>query len=307
MLVDSVLKKDKKAAARLISMIENDEADSQTLEELHKRSNNVHIIGMTGPPGTGKSTLIAALAKEYRKISKNVGILAVDPTSPFSGGALLGDRIRMNELTMDEGVFIRSFATRGHFGGLCTAVLGAVKVLDAYGMDIVFIETVGAGQDEVEVYKIAHTNVVIISPGVGDDIQILKAGILEIADIFVVNKADHDGAERIALELKTVLEPKEDAWTPEVLKTSAIKDEGIDEVLKSINKHYDYLRNSKELEIRNRRRMEFEISELINTELKKRLELKHGDEYSGIVEDVISKKLDPHSAANRLLQSISKE
>jgi LAO/AO transport system kinase len=304
MLIDSLLKKDKRAAARLISQIENGTADADTLKTLHEKSNNVHIVGITGPPGTGKSTLVAALTKEYRKAGKNVGILAIDPTSPFSGGAILGDRIRMTELTMDEGVFIRSFATRGYSGGLCAAVLGAVKVLDVYGMDVVFIETVGAGQDEVDIYKIAHTNVVVISPGSGDDIQILKAGILEIADIFVVNKADHEGAGRVAIEIESGLETKKD-WKSPVLKTVALKDEGINEVLKAIEQHYDYLKSADELALRDRRRTEFEITELLNAELRKRLELKHGSEYSKLIDEVIAKKRDPHSTAREMLRRLA--
>jgi len=308
MLVDSLLKKDKKAASRLITLIENDELDSETLQAIHKKADNSpHIVGITGPPGTGKSTLIAVLTKEYRKLGKNVGILAVDPTSPFSGGAILGDRIRMGELTMDDGVFIRSFATRGRPGGLSRAVFGAVKVLDAYGMDIIFIETVGTGQDEVDVYNIALTNVLVEGPGLGDEIQTLKAGILEIADIFVVNKADKEGVERMVSDLKDMVEFGEKKWRPKIIKTVAIKDEGTNELLKAIDEHYEYLRESKELESRMRRRTESEISEFMNAELRKRFELELDEEYSELVDDVISKRLDPHSAAKKLLKHLAEK
>ncbi len=301
MLVDSLLKKDRMAAARLITLIENDRADSETLTALHANSKEAHIVGVTGPPGTGKSTLIASLAKEYRKAGKGVGILAMDPTSPFTGGAILGDRIRMTDLTMDEGVFIRSFASRGYGGGLSRAVFGALKVLATYGMDVIFVETVGAGQDEVKVYNLAHTNLLVESPGWGDDIQLLKAGILEIADVFVVNKADQDGADRLVSDLEAMLETKQSGWRPRVVRTVAVENEGIGDVHKALEEHRAYLNESGEMERRTRRRIEFEIDEIISAEMRKRIELDCGDEYPRLLEDVISKKSDPHSMAKALI------
>jgi LAO/AO transport system kinase len=307
MLVESLLKKDKRAAARLITLIEDDRAGPEVLRKLHENSMKSHIVGITGPPGTGKSTLISSLTKECRKRGKLVGILAVDPSSPFTGGAVLGDRIRMNELTMDEGVFIRSFATRGHSGGLSKAVLGAAKVLDAYGMDIIFLETVGTGQDEVEIYNIALTNVLVESPGLGDGIQIMKAGILEIADIFVVNKADREGAEGLISDLEEMIEFDEKKWRPRIVRTIAVEDKGIEELMTAIEEHHDYLKESGELETKKRRRVEFEISELLSMELRKRLRLSTGVEYSKLLDEVVSKKLDPHSAAKTLFEQLSEK
>lgn len=307
MLVDSLLKKDKKAAARLITLIENDEADPETLKALHMNATETHIIGVTGPPGTGKSTLIAAVTKEYRKAGKSVGILAMDPTSPFTGGAILGDRIRMTELTMDEGVFIRSFASRGYGGGLARAVFGALKVLAAYGMDVIFVETVGAGQDEVKVYNLAHTNLLVESPGWGDDIQLLKAGILEIADVFVVNKSDQDGAEKLVWDLEAMLESKESGWRPKIVRTVAVENEGIADVVTALEEHHAYLTESGEMAKRTRRRIEFEIDEIISAEMRKRIELDCGEDYPRLLEEVISKKSDPHSIAEELITRLAEK
>ena len=305
MLVDDVLKKDKRAAARLITLVEDGKADPRTLEELHRNTRDARVVGVTGPPGTGKSTLIACLAKAYRNEGKLVGILAVDPTSPFSGGAILGDRIRMNELTMDQGVFIRSFASRGYGGGLSRAIFGALKVLDAYGMDVIFLETVGAGQDEVKVYNIAHTNLLVESPGWGDDIQLLKAGILEIADVFVVNKSDMDGAEKLVWDLEAMLETRAGGWRPRVVKTVAVKNEGIGDVLKALEEHNAYLDESGERAARARRRTEFEISEIMNIELRKRCEVALGSGYSKLIDDVMRRKKDPHGAAREILKKMA--
>ncbi|CBE67666.1 putative LAO/AO transport system ATPase, partial, 5' end [Candidatus Methylomirabilis oxygeniifera] len=223
-LVDKILKGDVRAAARLMTMIENGDAEARAaLKSLYPHTGSAHIIGITGPPGSGKSTLADRLTEELRKRDKTVGIVAVDPTSPFTGGAILGDRIRMQSHSLDAGVFIRSMATRGHLGGLARATNEIVDVMDAAGKEVILIETVGVGQDEVEVVGTAHTCVVVSVPGLGDEVQTFKAGVLEIGDLFVVNKADREGANRTATELEMMLHmaPKGAAWSPKVLKTVA--------------------------------------------------------------------------------------
>jgi len=233
-----------RALARAISAIENNSADSTSLlRELFPHSGRAQVIGLTGSPGSGKSTLVDQLAREYRKQNKTVGIVAVDPTSPYTGGAILGDRIRMQAHHADPGIFIRSMATRGALGGLARATADVATVLDASGKDIVLIETVGVGQDEIDIVRLADVTIVILVPGMGDDVQTIKAGIMEIADVFVINKSDHEGAERVEREIRMMqtLAVRSDQWTPPIVKTVATEGTGLPELVKAITDYQAYL------------------------------------------------------------------
>jgi LAO/AO transport system kinase len=327
-------------------MIENDgDKARRALAELYPYTGQAHVVGVTGAPGTGKSTLVNELAKVYRKgggqpvhSPRTVGIIAVDPTSPFSGGAILGDRIRMRELSGDPGIFIRSMATRGSLGGLARATADAIKVLDAAGYEMVFVETVGAGQAEVEIAKTAHTTIVIQAPGLGDDIQAIKAGILEIADIFAVNKADREGADNAAMALQMLLDldhasrpiphhgvtmgaeascnesdsdlalSQEQGWRPPILKTVALHSEGIEAVVKAIEAHLIYLKESQTLYRRERARIESEFNDILQQELMRRLlsQVREG-EMDELIERIGRRELDPYSAVRRLIEGKRRE
>jgi GTPase len=247
-IINQILQGDIRATARLMRDLDEGEPRArEVLKELYQYTGRAHIVGLTGSPGVGKSTLTDRLIQQLRQQGQTVGVVAVDPTSPFSGGAILGDRIRMQRHATDEGVFIRSLATRGHFGGLTASARAVINVLDAMGKDFVLVETVGVGQDEVEIAGAAHTTIVVTVPGMGDDIQAIKAGILEIGDIFVINKADREGADRTFQDLVTMIEMRqphqaEDGWRPRVLKTEAPKSLGVPELLAVILDHRDYLR-----------------------------------------------------------------
>jgi LAO/AO transport system kinase len=295
--------------AQAISLVEShDERAATLLAELYPQTGRARIVGITGSPGAGKSTLVAAMARHYRAQQKRVGIIAVDPTSPFTGGAILGDRIRMADLYTDQGVFIRSMATRGFLGGLAKATNDAVDILDAAGFDIVLVETVGVGQDEVEVVRTVQTNVVVLVPGMGDDIQAIKAGIMEIGDVFVVNKADRPGADKTVTEITMMMSLVEEHgdWVPPIVKTVASKSQGIVELDEAIVRHYDYLAASGELDRRNRDRVRIRIE----TQLKERFmdRLIGGtvsrDEYELLLEDVLRKRNNPHDAAEQVLARI---
>ena len=331
-LADQILAGNRRAIARLITHIErNDPRVQPVLNQLYSRTGRAHLVGVTGAPGTGKSSLVNELTKVYRAQGRQVAILAVDPTSPFSGGAILGDRIRMRELAGDQGVFIRSMASRGNMGGLSRAVDDAVKVLDAAGFELVIIETVGAGQGEVDIATSAQTILVVEAPGLGDDIQAIKAGILEIADILVVNKADRPEADRTASSLIAMLElgqrsaqphqhhgrlltesqadtpslaqPAASDWQIPVLKTIALKGEGIAALAGAIDHHLAFLENSGNLLRRNRARLAAEVEKILRIELMTQLmERIPVQMLSATMADVVDRRLTPYAAARAILE-----
>jgi LAO/AO transport system kinase len=295
-----------RAVARAISAVERGGAGARAIvAAIFRFTGRAHLIGITGAPGTGKSTLVNEIAKQYRRRGQRVGIVAVDPTSPFSGGAILGDRLRMQDLSGDPGVFIRSMATRGNLGGLASATNDTVQVLDAAGFEIVLIETVGAGQNEVDIAKHAHTTIVVQAPGLGDDIQAIKAGILEIADLLIVNKADHDevSATVAALEMNLNLKPmKENDWRPPVLKTIALKGEGIADAVDWIGKHRAYLDAHHLLAQRERARVRAELEMVVQRELMARLlGGVNGLKLETLVEKIAAREMDVYAAAEMLM------
>lgn len=307
-LVEKVLAGDRLALARLVSRIENNGAEARAaLAALYPYTGRAHRVGVTGAPGTGKSTLANEMAKAWRRQGQTVGIVAVDPTSPFSGGALLGDRIRMRDLAGDPGVFIRSMATRGSLGGLARATSDAVKVLDAAGFDIVLIETVGAGQSEVDIARTAHTVLVVEAPGFGDDVQAIKAGILEIADILVVNKADQPGAEHTARTLRAMLDlgQARRSWQPPILKTVATEGQGVADVVEAVTRHRAYLETSGELARQERERVTAELHHLLREALVARWLRQIPDgQVDAAIERILAREVDPHTAVEELIASV---
>jgi len=312
-LVAEVLNGKPAAIARLISRAEADTDEArEALAEIHRHTGKAHIVGITGVPGSGKSTLIAQLCRKIREGGRKVAVTAVDPTSPFSGGSILGDRVRMSDLNADPGVFIRSMATRGALGGLSRATMPSVAILDAAGFDVVIIETVGVGQDEVDVVRSAHSTVVVSAPGLGDDIQAIKAGILEIADIHVVSKADRSDANRTISELKGMLtiglqlSGKMD-WTVPVIGTSAVSGEGIGDLEAAIDKHMSRMRETGELAARTRRMAEMRVLKTAEDILRDGFERDREGRVAEIAELVARRELAPEEGARRLLAQINKE
>jgi LAO/AO transport system kinase len=312
-VVDRARDGDARAVARLISLVED---ASPLLREVMKalapHTGNAQIVGITGSPGVGKSTCTSALVTGLRKEGRRVGVLAVDPSSPFSGGALLGDRVRMQDHALDRDVYIRSMASRGHLGGLAWSTPQALRVLDAAGCDVVLVETVGVGQSEVEIAGLADTTLVLLAPGMGDAIQAAKAGILEIGDIYVVNKADRDGADQVRRDLRSMLaladrpDPGEPAWRPPIVKTVASRGEGLDEVAAEIAKHHAWLESSGELAARRTRRARDEVEAIAVTALRERWGDVHGrSELDDLAAAVAAGDTDPYAAADELLAAFA--
>jgi LAO/AO transport system kinase len=309
-LVARLLGGDRRALARVVTLIENGAPETRAiLAELHAHGGRAHIVGFTGSPGAGKSTLVTQLARELRRRNLRLAVVAVDPTSPFTGGAILGDRIRMQELAGDPNVFIRSMASRGNLGGLAAATRDVVRALDAAGFDLVIIETVGAGQAEVEIVRAAQTVVVVTVPGMGDDIQAIKAGILEIADIFVVNKADRPGADQTVAELRMLLsldaQRNERAWRVPILKTSAATGEGVPELADKLAAHLASLKETGQLASRSGRQARSEMLALLHQALLERIAATiSADEWNRLIEEVVEREKDPYTAAAELARRV---
>lgn len=330
-LVEQILRGERRAIARQISQLENNQPDAlQALTELYPHTGRAYLIGITGAPGTGKSTLVNEMAKIYRRQDQTVAILSIDPTSPFTGGAILGDRIRLKDLAGDPGIFMRSMATRGSLGGLARAAADAIKVFDAAGFQIILIETVGVGQAEVEIARLAHSVIVVEAPGLGDEVQAIKAGLLEIADIFVINKADREGADRTAAALNMMLDlnpdgaakpiwhhgallevalpsstsPQEIVWRPPICQTVAITGQGVEEVVQALRQHRAYQASQGRLEQRERSRMLFEIEQILKERLLANLIASlPAAQLQQTLAKVANRQLDPYTAVETLLKA----
>ena len=304
-LVDRALAGERPAIARLISLVEDGGPDvGEAMKALYPHTGRAYTIGITGSPGAGKSTLTERIVAHARADGHPVGVLAIDPTSPFSGGALLGDRVRMQSHATDPEVFIRSMATRGHLGGISLATPEAVRVLDAVGKAFVIIETVGVGQAEVEITDACDTTLVVVNPGWGDAVQAAKAGLMEIADVFVVNKADRKGARQTERELQQMIELSNATWKPEIVQTIATKGEGIDELWTAIEKHRAYQEENGLLQERRRRRIERELREIVAERYRQRVESESGPLLRELTSEVEARKLNPYEAADRLIATL---
>ncbi len=298
-----------RAVARLIRDIDDNIPEArEVLKELYPYTGKAYVVGITGAPGVGKSTLVDQMVYHLRKAKKTVGVLAVDPTSPFSGGAILGDRIRMQRHSMDEGVFIRSMATRGYFGGLTQSTRSAIDVMDAMGKDYIIVETVGVGQDEIDIVRSAHTTIITLVPGMGDDIQALKAGILEVGDIFVINKADREGVDRTVSDIRLMIEMDEkrykNGWKPPILTAQAVFDEGIKEILDEIKKHRKYLTSSPERKsMFQHEKARNDLVEMIKDRIVSDVlaNIIDSGEFEEALQLIVEKKIDPYTACDNIV------
>ena len=306
-IIGKALQGDPRSIARLITAIESEtDRSRQIMQSIYPCTGKAHLIGVTGSPGAGKSTFLDKLISSLMAAGQSVGVIAVDPSSPFTGGAVLGDRLRMQRHSLDPGVFIRSMGSRGSLGGLSRGTYEAALILDACGKDVVLIETVGVGQSEIDIVKIADTVALLLVPGMGDDIQIMKAGIMEIADVFIVNKADRDGSERVVREVNIMLDLQAGKeWRPPVIPTVAESGEGIENAAESLSEHRHYLAGSTEGKRRKRRRLRLEVEEIVKREIAKVAEKAWDDHITaGILEDLDLRRTDPYSVADDLLSRV---
>ena len=306
--MDSAVSGDRRAVGRLLSLVERGRGEGRLVGRLSfaPGSDPEQVVGITGAPGAGKSTLTDGIIAEVRAGGDRVGVIAIDPSSPYSGGAILGDRIRMQRHVLDEGVFIRSMATRGHLGGLALAVPEAVRLLVAVGMPLVLVETVGVGQVEVEIAGAADTTVVVVNPGWGDSVQAAKAGLLEVADVFVVNKADRPGAAEARRDLESMLDmnPSMGEWRPPVVATTAATGAGVEELWDAVSRHREFLSETGELRVRRERRVLEELSRVIASQLEQEVrEVREGSLYGEVTQQLLERRIDPYEAAGRLLVS----
>jgi LAO/AO transport system kinase len=310
-IVEDLLNHSRLALAKGITAVENEYDNAvEIMTKIYPHTGNAYVIGITGPPGAGKSTLTDGIAKEYRKRGKTVGIVAIDPTSPYSGGAILGDRIRMMDLMGDDGIFIRSMATRGSLGGLSQKAGDAVKLMDAFGMDVIIVETVGVGQSEVDIVKTADTTMVVVIPGMGDDIQAIKAGILEIGDLITINKADREGTDKLNIEMEMMLElnPEHVQWRPPINRTIASRGEGIEEVVNSIEEHHKYLVDSGKLADIRKKRIKSEVTDMINVRVNRYIDknVVRTPDFEKTVVKLQTRELEPYSVVDNIVGKVLK-